>query len=146
MLDRTMLKELGIKTMGDVLAILKLTKEPLVSLASHMKPSTANLPQLCSEITTQQFRKFRIDRDVFTRLTNFPAAQTNIQLYICVDEAVQNSITNTYPEFFNTSPNKLLDILEVLVTWKSNPMVHWISFSSIAQSNNKTIQIYVVRL
>ena len=59
MLDHTMLKELGIKTMGDVLAIHKLTKEPLVSPASHMKQPTAKLPQLVLEMTTQ-FRKFRI--------------------------------------------------------------------------------------
>ena len=38
MLDHTILKELGIKTMGDVLAILKLTKEPSVSSVSQMKP------------------------------------------------------------------------------------------------------------
>ena len=44
MLDCMMLKELGIKTMGDVLTILKLTKEPLVSPASHMKPPTVKLP------------------------------------------------------------------------------------------------------
>ena len=37
MLDHMMLKELGIKTMGDMLAILKLTKEPLVLPVSHMK-------------------------------------------------------------------------------------------------------------
>ena len=138
MLDRTMLKELGIKTMGDVLAILKLTKEPLVSPASNMKPLTVKLPQLVSETVTQQFRKFRIDWDVFTRITNLPTAQTNVLLYNCADEAVQDSIINTYPDFFNTSPNKLLHMLEVLVTRKSNPMVHQISYSSIAQSDNET--------
>ena len=85
MLDHTMLKELGIKTMGDVLTILKLTKKPPVSLASHVKPPAAKLSQLNSEMTQQQFQKFRIDWDM-------------------------------YPEFFNTNPNKLLDMLEVLVT------------------------------
>ena len=50
---------------------------------------------------------------------------------------------NTYPDFFNTSPNKLLDMLKVLVTQKSNPMVHRISFSLIAQSNNETVQNYI---
>ena len=59
---------------------------------------------------------------------------------------VQNSIINTYLEFFNTSPYKLLDILEVLVMQKSNPMVHQISFSSIVQSDNKTVQNYLVQL
>ena len=102
MLDRTMLKELDIKTMGDVLAILKLTEEPSVSSVSHMKPLTAKLPQLILEMTTQQFWKFRIDWDIFTRMTNLPTAQTNVQLYNCADEAIQNSIINTYPDFWNT--------------------------------------------
>ena len=109
MLDCMMLKELGIKTMGDVLAILKLTEEPSVS---HMKLPTAKLPQLISEMTTQQFRKFRIDWDIFTRMTNLPTAQTNIQLYNCADEAVQNSIINTYPD-------KLLDMLKASVSAES---------------------------
>ena len=99
MLDRTMLKDPGIKTMGDVLAILKLIKEPLVSPVSHMKPPTVKLPQLVSEMTTQ-FRKFRRDWDVFTRMTNLPTAQTNVQQYNCANEAAQNSIINTYPDFF----------------------------------------------
>ena len=55
MLDHMMLKELSIKTMGDVLAILKLNKEPLVSPAYHMKPPTAKLPQIILEMMTQQF-------------------------------------------------------------------------------------------
>ena len=139
MLDRTLLKELGIKTMGDMLTILKLTKGPLVSPASPMKPPTAKLSQLSSEMTTQQSRKFRIDWDIFTRMTNLPTAQTNVQLYNCADEAIQNSIINTYPDFFNTSTKKLLDMLVVLVTQKSNHMVHQILFSSITQSNNEAI-------
>ena len=61
MLDPTMLKELGIKTIGDVLDILKLTKEPSVSPAIHVKAPPAKLPQLNSEITPQQFQKLRID-------------------------------------------------------------------------------------
>ena len=142
MLDCMMLKELGIKTMGDVLAILKLTKELLVLPASHMKPLTAKLPQFSLEMTIQS-RKFRIDWDVFTRMINLPTAQTNVKLYNCADEVIQNSIINTYPEFFDTNPNKLLDMLEVLVTPKSNLMVHWISFSLIAQSDNETVQNYV---
>ena len=131
MLDCTMVMELGIKTMGNVLTMLKLTKEPLVSPASLMKPPTAKLPQLSSEMTAQQFQKFRIDWGIFIRRTNLPTAQTNVQLYNSADETVQNSIINTYPEFFNTSSNKLLDMLEVLVMQKSNPIVYRISFSSI---------------
>ena len=146
LLDCMLLKELGIRTMGNVLAKLKLTKEPSVPPASFIRLPTTKLLQLSLEMTSQHFQKFRIDWDIFTKMFNLPTAQTNIQLYDCASKAVQNSIINTYPEFFNTSPNKLLDMLEVLVTQKSNPMVHWISFSLIVQSGNESIQNYVVQL
>ena len=42
---------LNFKTMGDMLAIIKLTKKHPVSLASYVKPWTAKLPQLNSEMT-----------------------------------------------------------------------------------------------
>ena len=70
----------------------------------------------------------------------------NIQLYNCAEETVQNSIINTYPEFFNADPSKLLDMLEVLVTMKSNPIVHRISFSSIAQGDSEPVKDYLIRL
>ena len=130
--------------MGDMLTILKLTKEPSVSLASHIKPPTAKLSQLNLEITPQQFQKFRIDWDIFTKMTNLPTTQSNI--YNCSNKVVQNSIINTYLEFFNTNPCKLLNMLEVLVTQKSNPMVHKISFLLIVQSDNESLQKYLIRL
>ena len=74
MLDCTMLKKLGIKTIGDVLAILKLTKEPSVLPATHVNSPTAKLPQLNLEMTLQQFRKFRIDWGVFIKRTNLSTA------------------------------------------------------------------------
>ena len=145
MLDRTMLKELGIKNMGEVLIILKLAKENPASPTTHVKP-TAKPPQLNSGMTPQQFRKFKIDWDVFTKMTNLSDIQMNVQLYNCAEETVQNSIINTYPEFFNADPNKLLDMLEVLVTMKSNPIVHRISFSSIAQGDGEPVSDYLIRL
>ena len=62
----------------------------------------------------QCFCKFKIDWDVFTKMTNLSDTQMNVQLYNCAEETVQNSIINTYPEFFNADPSKLLDMLEVL--------------------------------
>ena len=52
-LDHAMLKELGIRAMGDMLTILKLIKKHPVSLANHVKPPTAKLPQLNLETTSQ---------------------------------------------------------------------------------------------
>ena len=139
-------KELGIKTMGNMLTIHKLTKEPTLSTATHVKPPTVKLSQLNSEMTLQQFQKFRINWDMFTKMINISTVQTKIPLYSCANEVIQNSIINTYPEFFNMNPNKLLDMLEVLVMQKSNPMVHQISFSSIVQSDNGPIKNYLVQL
>ena len=57
-----------------------------------------------------------------------------------------NPATKTYLEFFNTNPSKLLDMIEVLVMQKTNPIVHRISFLSIIQSNNESIQNYLIQL
>ena len=131
--------------MGDVLIILKLAKENPASPTTHVKP-TAKPPQLNSEMTPQQFHKFKIDWDVFTKMTNLSDTQMNIKLYNCAKETVQSSIINTYPEFFNADPSKLLDMLEVLVTMKSNHIVHRISFSSIAQGDSEPINDYLIQL
>ena len=71
------------------------------------------------------------------RMTNMPPTQTNIQLYNCTDEAVQTSIINTYPKFFTQEPNRLMGMLEALVTQKSNPMIHSLSFASISQGSDR---------
>ena len=97
-------------------------------------------------MTSQQFRKFRIDWEVYLRMTNMPPAQTNIQLYNCADEAVQTSIINTYLKFFSEEPNRLIGMLEALVTQKSNPMVHRLPFPSISQGPGESVQQFVVRL
>ena len=113
MVDHMMLKGVGIKTMGNVLAILKLTKELSVPLASYIRPPTAKLPKLSSEMISPKFWKFRIDWDIFTKMTNLSTAQTNIQLYNCASEAVQNSIINTYLSFSTQA------LTNYLICWRS---------------------------
>ena len=66
-------------------------------------------------------------------MTDMPTSQTSIQLYSCADESVQNAIINTYPKFFTTDPDKLLEMIVALVTQKSNPKVHQIIFASMSQ-------------
>ena len=101
MLHFSMLKGLGVTLMREALCILKQAKEAIQALT--VKPPNLNI-----EMTPQQFRKFRIDWDVFTKMTNMPSSQFNIHLYNCADEAVQNTIINTHPNFFTTDPDKLL--------------------------------------
>ena len=112
-----MLRELGITTMGEALSILRQAKE-LSTQTIYAKAPAARPPQLHFKMTPQRFRKFWIDSEEFTRITDMPTSQANVQLYSCADESAQNVITNTYPNFFTTNPNKLLEMTEALVTQK----------------------------
>ena len=144
-MDRAMLRELGITTMGEVLSILRQAKE-LSTRTIYAWAPASRPPQLHLEMTPQQFRKFQIDWEVFTRITDMPTSQANVQLYSCADESTQNAIINTYPNFFTTNPDKLLEMTEALVTQKSNPMVHRMTFASISQHEDESIQQYLICL
>ena len=145
MLDRAMLRELGVTSMGEALCILKQAKEATPQ-ATYMKAPTAKLPQLNLEMTPQQFRKFQIDWEVFVKITKTPESQTNIHLYNCANEETQNAIISTHPDFFSTDPSKLLGMLKTLVTRRSNPIVHRLTFASMSQGEDEPIQSYLVRL
>ena len=107
MLDRSMLKELGVTLMGEALCILKQAKEATAQ-STRIQALAAKPSNLSIEMTPQQFRKFRIDWDVFSKMTNMPSSQFNIHLYNGADEALQNAIINTHPNFFPTDPDKFL--------------------------------------
>lgn len=79
-------------------------------------------------------------------MTDIPTLQTNIQLYKCADELVQNTIIKTHTNLFPTDPKKLLKIIKALVTRQSNPIVHRIAFASTSQGANERIQQYLVPL
>ena len=93
-LDRSMLKKLGITLMGEALCILKQAKEATAQ-STYIQALAAKPPNPNIEMTPQQFRKFQIDWDVFTKMTNI--SQFNIHLYNCADEAVQNAIPTSSP-------------------------------------------------
>ena len=66
MIDWEVLKELGFITMGHALAILKLaTEQPLIISDSYTQAPAVKLLQLHSAMTSQQFRKFRINWEEF---------------------------------------------------------------------------------
>ena len=97
LLDRPLLKELGVGVLGDILTIMGLSKGYAVPQASQslIKAPVARPPQLHSEMTPQQFRKFVIDWEVFVEMINLPKAQFHNQLYSCASESVQNAIIHT---------------------------------------------------
>ena len=149
MLDRSMLTELGVTVMGDALSILKISKvaeSKATSARASVQLSSAKAPQLHAEMTSQQFRKFRVDWSVFMKMTGLPDDKVLAQLYSNAEESVQTAIINTYPDFFALKTTDILDKLEKIVTQRANPMVHRIAFANISQSENESVQNYVVRL
>ena len=148
LLDRPLLKELGVGVLGDILTIMGLGKGVAVPQASQslIKAPVARPPQLHSEMTLQQFRKFVIGWEVFVEMTNLPKAQFHNQLYSCASESVQNAIINTHGDFFDKNSDDLLDIIKNIVTQKSNSLVHRMTFAGLSQGQTESIQNYRIRL
>ena len=144
-MDRAILKMMGISAIGEALSKLKHAREHSTQIIYAKAPS-AKLPQIHFEMKPQQIRQFWIDWEVFTRMTDMPIPQTNIQLHIFADDSVQNTIINTYPKLFTTDPDRLQEMIEASVTQKSYPMVHQITFTSMSQHEDEPIQQYLVRL
>ena len=71
MIDKQTLNDMGITIIGDVLSILKLGKNGTGS-QSNSQPAvnlpSIKAPRLHAEMTSQQFRKFRVDWDLFTQM------------------------------------------------------------------------------
>ena len=97
-------------------------------------------------MTHPQFRKFKIDWEVFKNITSIPPDQFASQLYSACDETVQTSIINSFTNFFTQSEEELLKSIESIVTKSSNPSVHRMSFSNLTQFESESIKDYVVRL
>lgn len=83
--------------MGEALAIIKLGKSFNIPNSQSI---TTKPPKLSSDMTSQQFRKFLIDRDVYIKMTNLITSKQTMQLYNCADEEVQTSLINTNSNFF----------------------------------------------
>ena len=97
-------------------------------------------------MTNPQFRKFRIDWDVYKKLVDIHPAQLAVHLYNCCDSTVQNSFINTTSNFFNLNETEMLLHIESTVTSQSNPSVHRMTFSAITRSEGETMQNFLVRL
>ena len=69
-------------------------------------------PELKSEMMHPEFRKFRIDWNVFNKLTNPPDEQVAPQLYNACDTDVQNAIISTTKDFFELDEGEIMETLE----------------------------------
>ena len=112
-----------------------------------MKTQAAKLPQLTAKMTRLQFHIFKTDWDVYKHITNLLNSQLHAHLYNSCDDYVQTSLVNSASNFMTYQKiNYLYTILENIVTQQSNPAVHPLNFSSITQSDNKTIKDFVIHL
>ena len=147
-LTRELLKDLQIKVVGDVIAILKKVKEQTHTTVSekHNNTTKATLPSLKMDITHPEFRKFKIDWSVYKQITCIPESQIAAQLYTTCDSGVQTAIINTCENIFDMKEDDLLEKLEGICTKKSNPAVHRLGFSNLVQTDGEPIQDYLVRL
>ena len=134
-LTKEVLKEIGVRKIGDILCILKYSNIPGHSNTGDMrpllqtvhpehtpsKPPTANAPPIKAEMTNPEFRKLKIDWEVFQSLTNLPTSQLAAHIYTSCDSSVQTSIINSTSDFFKLNKAAIFALLENIVTKRSNP-------------------------
>ena len=152
-LNHQYLTEFGITIFGDVLSILAhITSDPVPTTATSNttpplpKSTKAKPRQITSEMTHSQFWKFKIDWDLFKRITAILFDQITAQLYNLCDDSVQNSIINAITDVFQQDKSSLLQLIENIVTKYSNPTVHHMHFGNLAQTFTESIQAYLVKL
>ena len=142
-LSKEVLKEMNITIIGDIIAITNQAKAgPKVSA----RPANITAPQLKSEMTPAEFRKFIVDWQVFKELSSIQDEQVALHIYNSCDTTVQNTIVNTIQNFFSLKTADIMVELENIVTKKSNPAVHRLTFSNLTQSETELVKEFVVRL
>ena len=147
-LTKDLLKEMGVTVIGDIMNIMRYASpdtKPRTSHAAHVKPSV-KMPELRAEMTHPEFRKFKVDWDVYKTMSQPEPSQIPAQLYNICDSSVQNSIVNTCSDFFKMEEEEIINLLEKIVTKRSNPAIHRMTFSNLMQAENESISEFVVRL
>ena len=156
------LATLKITVLGDVLAILQHIKSKTSTTPASSSNNTVNttpavnthrpasttvkLPEISCEMTHQQFRKVRVDWDVFKRITKIPATEFGGYLYNACEDTVQTNIISCKPEFLDLQETEMLEIIEKIVTKQVNPMVHRMNFGRMKQLDNQSVQDFLSKL
>ena len=117
-LNKETLKDLGVTIIGDVLTILQKVKSPTASnSAAHasahgglstasnislVKPPQYSCPQLQSQMTSSQFRRFKAEWEGYKSLVSIPAQGSSSHLYNLAckdDQTLKELIFNSNPTF-----------------------------------------------
>ena len=81
-LTKDLLKEMGVTVIGDIMNIMRYASpdtKPRTSHAAHVKPSV-KIPELRAEMTHPEFRKFKVDWDVYKTMSQPESSQIPAQL------------------------------------------------------------------
>ena len=148
-IDNQTLLDIEINTFGDWLFILqhiqKKSNSPTVTAKPIVLATSKPLP-LHNKMAHAQFRKFKVDWDVYKQLTLLPPTQIASSLCNECEDSVENAIVNTIQNFFMLAEVDILTTLEKIVTHQVNLAVHCMHFSSLIQNGQESIQDFVVDL
>ena len=114
-LNKQFLTDLGITVIGDILTILQHATQSPSSATSHssfLKPAMAKAPEIAADMTCPQFRKFKVDWDVYKNITGISTAQIPSQLYSLCADSVQSTIINTKSDLFTIPEPDLLNTMQ----------------------------------
>jgi len=149
-IDKQMLITLQITVLGHQLKILRLKQPTAIGNPQNTLPrsstTAAKSPSITFEMTHPQFRKFCVDWDVYKTITTIPTTELPAHLYNACDPDVQNSIINAIQNFLQLNEQAALDAIESVVTRRSNPAIHRMSFSTINQGEHEPIKDFLIRL
>ena len=143
-LTNELLRAMDITVIGDCMAILKHAKKnkgKKLTARTNVDP-----PPIKSEMTTAEFRKWITDWDVYRQISDISGSDIALYIYNACDEDTQSAIVNTEDNFFAMDFDDILVLLQNLVTKKSNPAVHRLTFSNLIQGDNEAVKDFVVRL
>ena len=153
-LTKADLNDIGITKLGDVLSILahvkvktnvsngsSATSTTTTTTDTYRPPlSTVKMPEISTEMTHPQYRKFKVDWGVYKKIVNVPAAQIGPLLYHACGAQVQSSIVNSVSNFFELDEDKMLEEIEKVVTQRVNPAVHRRNFNKLEQHEGESVQ------
>ena len=143
--NRELLDELNISKPGHRTKILRKAKdvETSTTASTRMIKSDVKLPQVTSNCSPSEFRKFLIDWNIYKSENQIGGSKSNKLLYSACDHALQNSIINGLSNFLEVSEAELIEYIKSTVTKRSNPTIYRLAFQRLNQLEHQTIDQYV---